>query len=85
MYIDLLTKIKNAQAVGKKTVKVRFTRMDNSVLELPQVCLRGRLCLAPATVFYGCLDVDTSFSSHAQHGSMLSWAGCRCEGMLEKV
>ena len=34
MYTDLLIKIKNAQQVGKKTLKTRFSKMDNAVLEI---------------------------------------------------
>jgi len=34
MYIDLLTKIKNAQMAGKKSFKVRFSKMDEGVLEV---------------------------------------------------
>jgi len=36
MYIDLLTKIKNAQAVQKKVLKTRFTRMDKAVADTLQ-------------------------------------------------
>lgn len=34
MYIDLLIKIKNAQAAKKESVKVPYTNMDNAVAEL---------------------------------------------------
>ncbi len=34
MYIDLLTKIKNAQAVRKENVKLAYSKMDESILEL---------------------------------------------------
>ncbi len=34
MYTDLLIKIKNAQKVGKKTLKARFSKMDKAVLEI---------------------------------------------------
>ena len=34
MYIDVLTKIKNAQAVKKESVKVPYTAMDLAILEL---------------------------------------------------
>lgn len=33
MYIDLLTKIKNAEAARKESLKVRFTNFDYAVLE----------------------------------------------------
>lgn len=36
MYIDLLIKIKNAQAAGKKLVKSRFTKTDKAVSEILQ-------------------------------------------------
>jgi len=32
MYIDLLTKIRNAQMAGKKSFKTRFSKMDENVL-----------------------------------------------------
>ncbi|MFA5098881.1 MAG: 30S ribosomal protein S8 [Candidatus Paceibacterota bacterium] len=34
MYIDLLTKIKNAQAVKKEIAKSAFSKMDEQVLEI---------------------------------------------------
>lgn len=34
MYINVLTKIKNAQAAQKKEVKVPYTKMDEQVLEI---------------------------------------------------
>ncbi len=34
MYINLLTQIKNAQAVKKKNIKVPYSRMDERVLEV---------------------------------------------------
>jgi len=34
MYIDLLTKIKNAQAVKKESLKVPYSEMDLAILEL---------------------------------------------------
>ncbi len=34
MYIDLLTKIKNAQAVKKESIKVPYSNMDFAVAEL---------------------------------------------------
>lgn len=34
MYIDLINKIKNAEAAQKKTLKVRFTTMDAAVVKL---------------------------------------------------
>ncbi len=34
MYIDLLIKIKNAEAARKKALKVRFTKMDAAVVKL---------------------------------------------------
>ncbi len=34
MYIDLLTKLKNAQAAKKKEIKVPYTKMDEQVLEI---------------------------------------------------
>lgn len=34
MYIDLLTKLKNAQAVKKENVKVAHSKMDEKILEL---------------------------------------------------
>ena len=34
MYIDLLTKIKNAQAVGKKVLKTRFSRTDKAIADI---------------------------------------------------
>ncbi|MEK7162837.1 MAG: 30S ribosomal protein S8 [Patescibacteria group bacterium] len=34
MYIDLLTKIKNAQAVKKESIKVSYSKMDERVLEI---------------------------------------------------
>ena len=34
MYIDLVNKIKNAEAARKKSLKVRFTKMDASVAKL---------------------------------------------------
>lgn len=36
MYIDLLTRIKNAQAVGKESLVTPYSRMDNAVAELLQ-------------------------------------------------
>ena len=33
MYIDVLIKMKNAEQAGKRSMKVRFSRMDQSVLE----------------------------------------------------
>lgn len=32
MYIDLLTKIRNSQAVGKESIKTYYTKMDEAVL-----------------------------------------------------
>jgi small subunit ribosomal protein S8 len=34
MYINLLTKIKNAQAVKKENVKVVYSKMDEKILEI---------------------------------------------------
>jgi len=34
MYIDLLTQIKNAQAVKKENVKVAYSKMDERILEI---------------------------------------------------
>ncbi len=34
MYIDLLIKIKNAQAVCKENLKVKFTKMDKAILDI---------------------------------------------------
>lgn len=34
MYIDLLTKIKNAQQAGKESLKVPYTKMDMKIAEL---------------------------------------------------
>ncbi|MCX6788573.1 MAG: 30S ribosomal protein S8 [Candidatus Jorgensenbacteria bacterium] len=34
MYIDLLIKIKNAEAAEKYTLKTRYTKMDNAVTEI---------------------------------------------------
>lgn len=34
MYTDLLIKIKNAEAAKKKSVKVKFTKMDKAVTEI---------------------------------------------------
>ena len=34
MYIDLLTKIKNAQAVKKESIKTSYSKMDERVLEI---------------------------------------------------
>ena len=34
MYINLLIKIKNAQAAGKKTLKSRYSRMDKAVIDI---------------------------------------------------
>ena len=34
MYIDLLTKIKNAQAVKKETVKSAYSKMDERILKI---------------------------------------------------
>lgn len=34
MYIDLLIKIKNAQAVKKENIKVAYSKMDEAVLEI---------------------------------------------------
>ncbi|MEX1013781.1 MAG: 30S ribosomal protein S8 [Candidatus Paceibacterota bacterium] len=34
MYIDLITRIKNAEAVNKRYVKIPYTKMDRSVAEL---------------------------------------------------
>ncbi|MEK7086777.1 MAG: 30S ribosomal protein S8, partial [Patescibacteria group bacterium] len=34
MYTDLLIKIKNAEAAQKKSVKVKFTKMDKAVTEV---------------------------------------------------
>lgn len=34
MYLDLLTKIRNAEAARKESLKTRFTNMDYAVLEL---------------------------------------------------
>ena len=34
MYIDLLTKIKNAQTVGKKVLKTRFSRTDKTIADI---------------------------------------------------
>lgn len=34
MYHDVLTKIKNAQSAGKKVIKVSYSAMDASVLEV---------------------------------------------------
>lgn len=34
MYINLLTKIKNAQVVKKETIKVPYSKMDERVLEV---------------------------------------------------
>ena len=34
MYIDLINRIKNAEAARKKVLKVRFTKMDASVAKL---------------------------------------------------
>lgn len=34
MYIDLLTKLKNAQAVKKENIKVAYSKMDEKILEL---------------------------------------------------
>ncbi|MDP3725278.1 MAG: 30S ribosomal protein S8 [Nanoarchaeota archaeon] len=34
MYIDLLTKIKNAQSVGKRSLKTRFSKQDKAVAEI---------------------------------------------------
>ncbi|MCP6720388.1 MAG: 30S ribosomal protein S8 [Patescibacteria group bacterium] len=36
MYIDLLIKIKNAQAAGKKSLKTRYVKIDYAVAELLQ-------------------------------------------------
>jgi small subunit ribosomal protein S8 len=36
MYIDLIIKIKNAQAVKKERMKTRFTRMDKAVADILQ-------------------------------------------------
>lgn len=33
MYIDVLIKMKNAEQAGKRSMKVRFSRMDYAVLE----------------------------------------------------
>lgn len=50
MYIDLLTKIKNAQRAGKERLKVVYTNNDNAVAELlakagfiESVAKKGRL------------------------------------------
>ncbi len=34
MYTDFLIKVKNAQKAGKKTLKIRFTKMDNAIAEV---------------------------------------------------
>jgi small subunit ribosomal protein S8 len=34
MYIDLLTRIKNAQGAGKKSLKVPYTKADQAVLDI---------------------------------------------------
>lgn len=34
MYTDLLIKIKNAQCVGKKTLKTRFSKQDKTIAEI---------------------------------------------------
>lgn len=34
MYIDLLTRIKNTQAAGKKTLKVPYTKADHTILTI---------------------------------------------------
>ena len=34
MYIDLLTKIKNAKRVGKKIIKTRFSRQDKAIADI---------------------------------------------------
>ena len=34
MYIDLIVKIKNAQAAGKRTLKTRFTKVDKAVADI---------------------------------------------------
>lgn len=34
MYIDLLTKIKNAQAAGKKTLKSRYSKVDKAIVDI---------------------------------------------------
>lgn len=33
MYIDVLIKMKNAEQAGKRSMRVRFSRMDHAVLE----------------------------------------------------
>ncbi|MFH1161872.1 MAG: 30S ribosomal protein S8 [Candidatus Jorgensenbacteria bacterium] len=50
MYIDLLIQLKNAARAGKRSVKVRFTKMDHQVAEVLQkygfvksVEVKGRL------------------------------------------
>lgn len=49
MYIDLLVKIKNAEAVGKESVKTPYTKMDHAVADvlrrygfLKKVEIKGR-------------------------------------------
>lgn len=34
MYINLLIKIKNAQAAGKKTLKARYSRIDKAIIDI---------------------------------------------------
>src|SRR3989344_3254782 len=34
MYTDLLIKIKNAQQVGRKSLKTRFSKIDKTILEI---------------------------------------------------
>lgn len=50
MYIDLLIQLKNAQAVKKRSIKIRFSRMDKAISEvlkkagfLKKVDVKGRM------------------------------------------
>ncbi|MDO8557380.1 MAG: 30S ribosomal protein S8 [Candidatus Jorgensenbacteria bacterium] len=80
MFIDLLIKIKNAQAAGKKPLKVRYSKMNLAIAEL--LCAHGFLKKAEVKgkSFKKIIEVDCDVKSPIRGIKFLSKPSVRRYG-----